>query len=344
MRDESSAEVLSGVALPIAASLSSSSCVLAILRPVVSATRPVFTRDATRGATSTDGRSTEQHDFGIKCFDNFANNLCARFCYIVLQHGIVNQDNLVSTIVEDFVNFAFDIMTQQYCYYVILQIFFQSCSFTNKFQTYVLNLPYLCSITTKIPLLIGFLPLNLFQNQIMNFSSSFFTIASNASSGVKPFRIVLAPFTFVKDLNTFREPFRPIISSSRSSFRSSKPRTDFSFWYASKTPPMDIYLGSASSAIAVSRQGVFTLRCGNHLQTVSLQQHDLLLLLQLLLHRKPEPGAAFSAIGVTNLSCVTVDSLTTCDDQIIADVLQRCCNDAGCSISIQPPNSLADTR
>ena len=43
---------LSGVALPIAASLSSSSCVLAILRPVVSATRPVFTRDATRGATS----------------------------------------------------------------------------------------------------------------------------------------------------------------------------------------------------------------------------------------------------------------------------------------------------
>ena len=36
----------------------------------------------------------------------------------------------------------------------------------------------------------------------------------------------------------------------------------------------------------------------------------------------------------TNLSCVTVDSLTTCDDQIIADVLQRCCNDAGCSISI----------
>jgi hypothetical protein len=31
-------------------------------------------------------------------------------------------------------------MTQQYCYYVILQIFFQSCSFTNKFQTYVLNL------------------------------------------------------------------------------------------------------------------------------------------------------------------------------------------------------------
>ena len=41
----------------------------------------------------------------------------------------------------------------------------------------------------------------------------------------------------------------------------------------------------------------------------------------------------FSNLG-TNLSCVTVDSLTTCDDQIIADVLQRCCNDAGCSISI----------
>ena len=37
----------------------------------------------------------------------------------------------------------------------------------------------------------------------------------------------------------------------------------------------------------------------------------------------------FSNLG-TNLSCVTVDSLTTCDDQIIADFLQSCCDDAGC--------------
>ena len=98
------------------------------------------TRSYTRCNVTADGRSTEQHDFGIICFDNFCYSFCIGFCYIVFQHGMVNQNNLVCTIVEDFCNFAFDVVTQQHCYYVIFQIFFQSCSFTNKFQTYVLNL------------------------------------------------------------------------------------------------------------------------------------------------------------------------------------------------------------
>ena len=36
----------------------------------------------------------------------------------------------------------------------------------------------------------------------------------------------------------------------------------------------------------------------------------------------------------TNLSCVTVDCLTTCDDHVIADFFQSCSDDAGCSICI----------
>ena len=278
---------------------------------------------------TTYGCSAEQHYIRLVFINNIYEHMCIRLCHICLEFFLVNYDNLIGTVTtETLYNVIRNLIAKDNCCYICIKILCQLCTFADKLVRYacdnivnLLNKDHYAFIILNIHLCHHFPSNNVLSNQLLyNVVSRFLGIQLNL---------------FALTLESFREGLKHLCRRTlqtevglvnRDIFL--RPNGNINF------VSVEYAAGSHITRIVQLSESCQQARHLNleHMITIvilSLNDEAVALNLDALCVRDADETEMLSYLR-TNLSRIAIDSLTACDDQIVLEILNCCCNCRRC--------------